>query len=179
MATLIIDEHKKNESGGYDDVRRITNADLVNTEDGSNVEEKLAALDSDKQDKITGTQGQLVGFDGQGNAVAQDAPDIGVATFNGRSGAVVPQSGDYTAEQVGARANTWMPTATEVGADPAGSAAQALQNSKNYADSLNTAMDARVDALEGIDHDAYVDADAAVLESANEYTDTSLTWGTF
>ena len=39
-----------------------------------------------------------------------------------------------TAEQVGARPNTWTPNASEVGADPAGSAAQALQNAKNYAD---------------------------------------------
>ena len=31
-----------------------------------------------KQDKLTGTQGQVVGFDGEGNAVAQDAATSGV-----------------------------------------------------------------------------------------------------
>ena len=55
-----------------------------------------------KQNKLTGTQGQIVGFDSSGNAVAQEAPDTGVVTFNGRTGAVTPQSGDYTAEMVGA-----------------------------------------------------------------------------
>ena len=33
---------------------------------------------SGKQDKLTGTQGQIVGFDAAGNAVAQDAPSSGV-----------------------------------------------------------------------------------------------------
>ena len=55
-----------------------------------------------KQDVIAGTAGQVVGFDASGNAVAQEAPDIGVKSFNGRTGAVTSQDGDYTAEQVGA-----------------------------------------------------------------------------
>ena len=109
---------------------------------------------SNKQDKLSGTKGQLVGFDESGNAIAQeapnglpdggspgqiltktaegeawqDAPDTGVKTFNGRSDDVMPQSGDYTAEMVGARPSTWVPTAAEVGADAAG-AAQAVQSS--------------------------------------------------
>ena len=33
-----------------------------------------AALANEKQDKLTGTQGQVVGFDSSGNAVAQEAP---------------------------------------------------------------------------------------------------------
>ena len=63
--------------------------------------------------------------------------------------------------------------------DAAGAATAAETAAKTYADGLNTAMDARVDVLEAIDHDAYVDADAVVLDSAKEYTDTALTWGTF
>lgn len=55
----------------------------------------------------------------------------------------------------------------------------AEQNAKGYADGLNTAMDARVDALEAIDHNAYVAADTAVLEDAKEYTDTLMSWGSF
>ena len=78
-----------------------------------------ATLFSEKQDKITGQQGQIVGFDSSGNPIAQTAPDTGVVTFNGRSGAVTPQTGDYTADMVGARPNTWTPTASEVGAIPA------------------------------------------------------------
>ena len=42
---------------------------------------------------------------------------------------------------------------------------------KEYVDGLNTAMDARVDALETIDHNAYVAADKTVLASAKEYAD--------
>ena len=63
---------------------------------------KIKTALSGKQDKLTGTQGQVVGFDGAGNAVAQDAPSGGVSSFNGRTGAVTPQAGDYTASQVGA-----------------------------------------------------------------------------
>lgn len=37
-----------------------------------------AALANEKQDKLTGTQGQVVGFDGSGNAVAQAAPQGGL-----------------------------------------------------------------------------------------------------
>lgn len=70
----------------------------------------------DKQEKLTGQAGQVVGFDADGNAVAQPAPDTGVTTFNGRTGAVTPQSGDYTAGMVGARPDTWTPSAADVGA---------------------------------------------------------------
>lgn len=58
--------------------------------------------DALKQDKLTGTQGQIVGFDSSGNAIAQAAPASGVTSFKGRTGAVTPANGDYTAEMVGA-----------------------------------------------------------------------------
>lgn len=38
------------------------------------ITEDLTELDNAKQDKITGTAGQVVGFDESGNAIAQDAP---------------------------------------------------------------------------------------------------------
>ena len=75
---------------------------------GSQVDAAVGAVRSKentwdgKQDKITGVEGQIVGFDEEGNAVPQAAPNVGVTSFNGRSGAVSPQSGDYTAAQVGA-----------------------------------------------------------------------------
>ena len=37
-----------------------------------------AALANEKQDKLTGTQGQVVGFDSGGNAVPQDVPQSGM-----------------------------------------------------------------------------------------------------
>lgn len=73
-----------------------------------------------KQDKLAGATGQVVGFDEDGNAVAQDAPEGGVVSFNGRKGEVSPQNGDYTADMVGARPSTWTPTPAEVGASPIG-----------------------------------------------------------
>ena len=38
-----------------------------------NLPSLAAALANEKQDKLTGTEGQIVGFDSSGNAVAQDA----------------------------------------------------------------------------------------------------------
>lgn len=73
-----------------------------------------------KQDKLTGNDGQIVGFDAQGNAIAVDAPETGVTEFNGRKGVVVPEVGDYNADMVGA--------------DPVGSAAQALADANTYTD---------------------------------------------
>lgn len=64
--------------------------------------EQAAAAAAAKQDKLTGTAGQVVGFNAEGVAVAQDAPDTGVVSFKGRKGAVMPQNGDYTAAMVSA-----------------------------------------------------------------------------
>ena len=55
-----------------------------------------------KQDALLGQPGQVVVFNAGGKPEAQDPPDAGVTSFNGRSGEVVPQEGDYTAQQVGA-----------------------------------------------------------------------------
>ncbi len=73
---------------------------------------KIKTALSDKQDKLTGTQGQVVGFDGAGNAVAQDAPSGGVSSFNGRTGAVTPQAGDYSVSDVTGAAPTESPVFT-------------------------------------------------------------------
>lgn len=66
-----------------------------------------------KQDKLTGTKGQIAGFDAEGKLVAQDQPESGVSSFNGRKGAVMPKQGDYTAEDVGA-----VPTSRKVNGKP-------------------------------------------------------------
>ena len=107
------------------------------------VKNKEKTWDS-KQDKLNGTEDQLVGFNSAGDAVAVAAPDplpsggtegqiltlgtdgpewtdppaTGVTSFKGRTGAITPQTGDYTADMVGARANTWTPSAADVGAVP-------------------------------------------------------------
>lgn len=89
----------------------------MNGPSGSNME-KIDDAVAKKQNKLTGTVGQVVGFDADGNAVAQAAPDTGVTAFKGRTGAVVPQSGDYTAEQVGALASGATAVASEKLAAP-------------------------------------------------------------
>lgn len=70
-----------------------------------------------KQDKLTGREGQVVGFDALHNAIAIDLNDSDTVTsFNGRSGDVLPQTGDYTAAMVGAKDADWMPTPADIGA---------------------------------------------------------------
>lgn len=90
-----------NEMSNFKDWR-----EQVAGETGSNMV-KIDAELAKKQDKISGAHGQVVGFDADGNPVAQAAPDTGVTAFNGRTGAVTPQSGDYTAADVGAKAAGW------------------------------------------------------------------------
>ena len=46
-------------------------------------------------------------------------------------------------------------------------------NAKAHATDLNTAMNTRVEALEGINHEAYIAADETVLNSAKGYTDSA------
>lgn len=72
----------------------------------AHVWEKVKTALSAKQDKLTGTEGQVVGFDAYGEAEAWNA----VLSFNGRTGAVTPQNGDYTAEMVGAVAGSGVQT---------------------------------------------------------------------
>lgn len=97
------------------------------------------ALANEKQDKLTGQQGQYVGFDSNGAAVATSKPtytasevgarpstwtpsaeDVGaVPTSRTVNGKALSENISLTADDVGARANTWMPTASDVGARPA------------------------------------------------------------
>ena len=63
------------------------------------------SLANDKQDKLTGTQGQIVGFDQDGNAVAQDMPESGLLlTFGAQSVATSAWATDTTYEGWGFRA---------------------------------------------------------------------------
>lgn len=100
------------------DVIEQTGVSIPAGANSDNLPSLAQALANEKQDKLTGTQGQVVGFDKDGNAVPQAAPNTGVTSFNGRTGAVTPQSGDYTATMVGARPDTWTPSAADVGAVP-------------------------------------------------------------
>lgn len=89
---------------------------------------------SDKQDTLSGTEDQLVGFNSAGEAVAVAKPtaddvgavpseDVGVANgiaeLDGNGKLVESQKPTYTADEVGARPDTWTPDAEDVGAMPA------------------------------------------------------------
>lgn len=99
---------------------------------GTEIDAAIGAVKSketiwdNKQNKLAGVSGQIVGFDGDGDAVAMpmpselpeggitgqiltqgtdgpewaDAPDTGVTTFNGRTGEVSPQDDDYSANMI-------------------------------------------------------------------------------
>lgn len=53
-----------------------------------------AALANEKQDKLTGSQGQVVGFDAEGNAVAQEAPQGGLTQEQADQRYVQQQNGN-------------------------------------------------------------------------------------
>lgn len=55
-----------------------------------------AALANEKQDKLTGSQGQVVGFDAEGNAVAQAAPQGGLTQEQADQRYVKQQGGNLT-----------------------------------------------------------------------------------
>ena len=55
-----------------------------------------ASLANEKQDKLTGSQGQVVGFDAEGNAVAQEAPQTGLTQEQAYQRYVKQQNGSLT-----------------------------------------------------------------------------------
>lgn len=55
-----------------------------------------ASLANEKQDKLTGSQGQVVGFDAEGNAVAQEAPQTGLTQEQADQRYVKQQNGSLT-----------------------------------------------------------------------------------
>lgn len=56
------------------DIIEATEVTVPEGANSNNLPSLAAALANEKQDKLTGTQGQVVGFDEDGNAVAQEAP---------------------------------------------------------------------------------------------------------
>ena len=134
----------------------------------------LATIDK-KQDKLTGTEGQIVGFDTDGHAVAQDIqiPDVSgqisahnvdasshgdirqiISNHTSNSDAHVTSDekhawnaklDSYT--ETDPTVPSWAKaeskpnyTASEVGADPSGSAEQALTDAKTYTDQKISAL---------------------------------------
>ena len=76
MAIKIVREQRKNEDGTYDIIHPETQAKVVWMSDGRSVEEAT----ENKQDKLIGSAGQVVGFDENGNAIAQENNALSVVT---------------------------------------------------------------------------------------------------
>ena len=86
----------------------LTADDIDDDAQGPGVLWSAQKINAAKQDKLTGTAGQVVGFNAEGVAEARSA----VLSFNGRTGAVTPKSGDYTVTQVTGAAPTVRPVFT-------------------------------------------------------------------
>lgn len=108
---------------------------------------------ADKQDKLFGKSGQVVGFDSTGAAIAQDAHyapsshvDDGVkhitaaerTAWNAKLDSYTET--DPTVPDWAKAASKPTYTASEVGADPSGSASQALTDAKSYTDTQIAAI---------------------------------------
>ena len=70
-----IDRIKKNVN---DTLKTISDTGVTVGAGSDSLPAAAAALANEKKDKLTGTQGQVVGFDSGGNAVPQDAPQSGM-----------------------------------------------------------------------------------------------------
>lgn len=88
----------------------------------------------------TKSQGQILTYNGT-NWVAQDAPDTGVVSFNGREGVVVPTSGDYSAAMISFNDTIAQLNKTNV--------QEAIETIDSSVDVLN-AQDAKIKAVSGI-----------------------------
>lgn len=128
-------------SGNVQDTISAIQATGVPIPSGANSDDLPAlaqALANEKQDKLTGQQGQYVGFDSNGAAVATSKPTYTASEVGARPSTWTPSAADVgavptsrtvngkalssnitlNASDVGARANNWTPTASEVGAVP-------------------------------------------------------------
>lgn len=145
---------------------------------------RVSALETTVGDENSGIVKDVKAIQDELNSLSGGAGSIGtqianaIATLDVDDTAVEGQYVSAVSEVDGkvVVTRTALPDYTEV-YDAKGAAATAEQNVKDYADDLDTAMDARVKVLEAIDHDKLAaDASAAavatVLDGAPEKFDT-------
>lgn len=146
---------------------------------------------ADMANDIKALQDQLVGI--EDTVVAKIAAEIAAALkVDGVDKYALASDLSTLANRVKALEDAGYQNATQVGSaidakiaaldlanayDAKGAAATAESNAKAHADGLNSAMDVRVLALEGIDHSKFetAGAAAAALSDAKAYTDTEIT----
>lgn len=63
------------------DIIEATGVTVPDGANSNNLPSLAAALANEKQNKLTGTQGQVVGFDASGNAIATEPPSVSAVTF--------------------------------------------------------------------------------------------------
>lgn len=127
------------------------------------LEAKMVGIDTTVVAKIAAEIEAALKVDGADKyALASDLTDLADRVK------ALEDAGYQNAEQVGSAIDAKI-TALDLANtyDAKGAAATAETNAKAHADSLNTAMNTRVTALEGIDHNK-------ILTDANTYTDTEI-----
>lgn len=115
MADLLIHEHKKNDTGSYDNVYRKTKAKIVETEDGGTAEQKFSDM----------------------------------------------------ASHISSKENPHSVTAEQAGADPAGSATQALNDAKSYTDQKISQIPTPDVSGQIAEHNASPEAHSDIREALN------------
>lgn len=179
IAAAKVAEIVANADANFDTLKEIADWILNDTTGAADMANDIAAL-----------QGQLAGIDS--TVVAKIAAEIEAAlkvegvdkyalasdlsTLAGRVKAL-EDAGYQNASQVGSAIDAKIAALNLANSyDAKGAAATAESNAKAHADSLNTAMNARVAVLEGIDHTKFEAAGAAAqaLIDAKAYTDTEI-----
>lgn len=162
-----------NADANFDTLKEIADWILNDTTGAVDMANDIAALQGLVGDKAVATQiAEAISAEGLDKyALAAD-----LTTLAGRV-KVLEDAGYQNAEQVGSAIDTKIAALDLANAyDAKGAAAAAETAAKAYADSLNTAMNARVVVLEAIDHSKFEAAGAAAqaLADAKAYTDAEI-----
>lgn len=162
-----------NADANFDTLKEIADWILNDTTGAADMANDIAALQGLVGDKAVATQiAEAISAEGLDKyALAADLNSLANRVK------ALEDAGYQNAEQVGSAIDAKIAALDLANAyDTKGAAAAAETNAKAYADSLNTAMNARVVVLEAIDHTKFETAGAAAqaLVDAKAYTDAEI-----
>lgn len=168
-----------NADADFDTLKEIADWILNDTTGAANMANDIAALEA----KMTGIEDTVVAKIAAEIAAALKVEGVDKYALASDLSALadrvkaVEDAGYQNAEQVGSAIDAKIAALKLAESyDAKGAAATAESNAKAHADGLNSAMDIRVLALEGIDHTKFETAGAAAtaLSDAKAYTDTEI-----
>lgn len=118
---------------------RQTGVTVPSGANSDNLPSLAAALANEKQDKLTGAEGQIVGFDSSGNAVAQDAPSAGITQeqADNRYVSLTQKGAANGVASLGSDGKVPAGQLPEMDYDPAGSAAAVQTNLTSHINDKN------------------------------------------